>query len=348
MSAADPRSLDTPPNIATDTTGEAWAAGMVTIEHNRRVTTEPAADAVTEASKAGATTAQMEGGATAQAPADEATESKRRWSLRTRLFRSELWLIFGRRRDWVGLAVRCAVPILVHGASQTSASNTGGPDVFASITSNGLFAALAALALELPLFLPIAVAAISADTIAGEANLGTLRYLLAVPAGRTRLLAVKFGAIIVFTLVATLLVATLAAVLGLILFGGGPLTTLSGTSISFGAGVWRVLLVCLYITVMLAALGAIGLFVSTLTEQPIGATIAIMIIALGSEIADAIPQLSAIHTYLPTHYWLNFGDLLRDPMAIDRTVPGLVSAAAYIAIFLSAAWARFTTRDITS
>jgi len=348
MSAADPRSLDTPPNIATDTTGEAWAAGMVTIEHNRRVTTEPAADAVTEASKAGATTAQMEGGATAQAPADEATESKRRWSLRTRLFRSELWLIFGRRRNWVGLAVLCTVPILINVASKISDSTNGGPDFFASITSNGLFAALAALALELPLFLPIAVAAISADTIAGEANLGTLRYLLAVPAGRTRLLAVKFGAIIVFTLVATLLVATLAAVLGLILFGGGPLTTLSGTSISFGAGVWRVLLVCLYITVMLAALGAIGLFVSTLTEQPIGATIAIMIIALGSEIADAIPQLSAIHTYLPTHYWLNFGDLLRDPMAIDRTVPGLVSAAAYIAIFLSAAWARFTTRDITS
>src|SRR5262249_42147469 len=98
----------------------------------------------------------------------------------------------------------------------------------------------------------------------------------------------------------------------------------------------------------LAALGAIGLFVSTLTEQPIGATIAIMIIALGSEIADAIPQLSAIHTYLPTHYWLNFGDLLRDPMAIDRTVPGLVSAAASVPIFVSASGPRFTPRAITS
>src|SRR5215475_7053155 len=134
MSAADPRSLDTPPNIATDTTGEAWAAGMVTIEHNRRVTTEPAADAVTEASKAGATTAQMEGGATAQAPADEATESKRRWSLRTRLFRSELWLIFGRRRNWVGLAVLCTVPILVNIATKVSAPAPGnGPDFVQNI-----------------------------------------------------------------------------------------------------------------------------------------------------------------------------------------------------------------------
>jgi ABC-2 type transport system permease protein len=270
----------------------------------------------------------------------------RRWS--TRLFRSELWLIFGRRRNWVGLAVLCSLPILINIATKVSAPTGDGPDFFVNITSNGLFAALASLVLELPLFLPVAVAAISADAIAGEANLGTLRYLLAVPASRTRLLAVKFAAIIVFALVATLLVAVVAAVLGLILFGGGPFTTLSGTTISFGSGALRVLLVCLYVTVMLSALGAVGLFVSTLTEQPIGATIAILVLALGSEIADAIPQLHAIHPYLLTHYWLSFGDLLRDPMALDRTVPGLLSAAAYIAIFASAAWARFTGRDVAS
>ena len=104
----------------------------------------------------------------------------RRWS--TRLFRSELWLIFGRRRNWVGLAVLCSVPILINIATKVSAPASGGPDFFVNITSNGLFAALASLVLELPLFLPVAVAAISADAIAGEANLGTLRYLLAVPA----------------------------------------------------------------------------------------------------------------------------------------------------------------------
>jgi ABC-2 type transport system permease protein len=271
---------------------------------------------------------------------------RRGWS--TRLFRSELWLIFGRRRNWVGLAVLSLVPILINVATKIVGPSSGGPDFFVNITSNGLFAALAALALELPLFLPVAMAAISADAIAGEANLGTLRYLLTVPAGRTRLLGVKFAAIVAFGLVATLFVALVGAILGLILFGGGPMVTLSGTSLSFGAGAVRVLLVCLYITVMLAALGAIGLFVSTLTEQPIGATIAILILALASEIADAIPQLHAIHRYLPTHYWLNFGDLLRDPIALDRTVPGLLSAAAYIAIFVSAAWARFCGRDISS
>src|SRR5689334_21323869 len=99
-----------------------------------------------------------------------------------RFFRSELWLIFGRRRNWVGLAVLCTVPIIVNIAAKLSNPGDGnGPDFLSSITSNGLFAALAALTLELPVFLPIAVASIAGDAIAGEANLGTLRYLVAIP-----------------------------------------------------------------------------------------------------------------------------------------------------------------------
>src|SRR5262245_14340964 len=114
-----------------------------------------------------------------------------RW-VSTRFLRSELWLIFGRRRNWAGLAVLAAVPILIAIAVKASDGGGGGdgPECFASITDNGLFVALSALTVEIPLFLPIAVAAISADTIAGEANLGTLRYLLAVPVHRTRMLAV--------------------------------------------------------------------------------------------------------------------------------------------------------------
>ena len=88
-------------------------------------------------------------------------------------------------------------------------------------------------------------------------------------------------------------------------------------------GLWRLLLVCGYLAVCLAALGAIGLFVSTLTEQPIGATIGVVGLAIISQILDAVPQLSAIGPYLPTHYWLTFGDLLRDPIATDQIVPGL-------------------------
>src|SRR5436309_7718689 len=269
--------------------------------------------------------------------------------LSTRFFRSELLLIFGRRRNWVGMAVLAAVPILIIVAVKLSPpSGEGGPDFLRQITQNGIFAALTALTLEMPLFLPVAVAAISADSVAGEANLGTLRYLLAVPVDRTRLLVVKLGAITVFAFAATMVVAGVGALLGLAVFGAGPMVSLSGSQLPFWDGVLRLVLVCLYLTICLTGLGAIGMFVSTLTEQPIGATITILVIAVGSQIMDAIPQLSAIHAYLPTHYWLAFGDLLRDPIALDRTVPGLLSALAYVAIFGTAAWARFGGRDVTS
>jgi ABC-2 type transport system permease protein len=273
----------------------------------------------------------------------------------TRFLRSELLLIFGRRRNWAGMAVLAAVPVLIAVAvrfwaapSNGDGGGGGGPDFASQISNNGLFVALTALTLELPLFLPLSVAAISADSIAGEANLGTLRYLLAVPVNRTRLLAVKYLAIVIFAIAATLLVAVVGIVLGLAFFGGGKMTLLSGTQVSFGTGLWRLLLVCGYISLSLAALGAIGLFVSTLTEQPIGGTVAILILCIASEIMDAVPQLSAVQPYLFTHYWLAFGDLLRDPIAGQQVFKGLLVAAIYGAVFWTAAWARFAGKDVSS
>jgi ABC-2 type transport system permease protein len=267
-----------------------------------------------------------------------------------RLFRSELMLVFGRRRNWAGMAVLAAVPVLIAVVVKVTSGPRGGegPDFFTSITSNGLFVSLAALTLELPLFLPLAVATIAGDAIAGEANLGPLRYLLTAPVHRTRLLATKLAALVVFTAAATGLVAAVGSGIGLALFGGGRLTTLSGTQIGFGEGVWRLLLVCGYLTVCLTALAAAGLFISTLTEQPIGATIATVGLAVTSQILDAIPQLHVIHPYLLTHNWFGFGDLLRDPISTLSIGHGLLSAAIYVAAFGAAAWARFAGKDVSS
>jgi ABC-2 type transport system permease protein len=272
-----------------------------------------------------------------------------------RLLRSELWLIFGRRRNWAGLAVLAAVPVIVAIATKVSpptgggGTEGGGPDFFTSITSNGIFVALAALGLEIPLFLPLAVAAISADSIAGEANLGTLRYLLAVPVARTRVLLVKYAAVVIFAFAAALLVALVGALMGLALFGGGDVTLLSGARVSFGEGLLRTLGIWVYLSICLSALGAIGMFVSSLTEQPIGGTIAVMVLSVGSFILDSIPQLAWLHPYLLTHNWLAFGGFLTDPIGWDTGITaGLWSAGAYVLVFLCAAWARFAGRDVTS
>ena len=268
----------------------------------------------------------------------------------TRFLRSELRLIFRRRRNLAGLLVLAAVPVFIAVAVKVSSPGRGGggPDFFASITENGLFVALASLSIELGLFLPLAVAAISGDSVAGEANIGTLRYLLTVPVDRARLLGVKYAAIVLFSVAATLTVSVTGTVAGLVLFGGGDLTLLSGTQVSFTQGLLRVLLASLYLSACLASLGAVGLFVSTLTEQPIGAMIAVVIFSTASFILDQIPQVAWLHPFLITHHWLAFGDLFRSPIAWDGLQQGLYVAAAYAVVFWVAGWARFGAKDVTS
>jgi ABC-2 type transport system permease protein len=278
-----------------------------------------------------------------------AVRSAPRARVSTRFLRSELKIIFGRRRNLAGLAVLAAVPVILAIAVRVSSPSQGdGPDFISAIVGNGLFVAFAALTLELPLFLPLAVSAISGDSVAGEANLGTLRYLLAVPAGRTRLLAIKYAAIVIFALVATALVSLVGTIIGVALFGGGDMTLLSGTQTSMADGVWRLALSTLYLAAQLSALGAIGLFISTLTEQPIGATIAVVLVNVMMFILDSIAQLDWLHPWLLTHWWTAFGDLLRDPIATESISRGLITALVYAGAFWLAAWARLSTKDISS
>jgi ABC-2 type transport system permease protein len=278
----------------------------------------------------------------------DVSEAPRRPS--PRFLASELGLVLRRRRNQAGLLVLAGVPVLISIAVKLSSPGPGsdGPDFFGSITENGLFVALASLTIELGLFLPLAVAAVSGDSVAGEANIGTLRYLLTVPVGRTRLLAVKFAAISIFSVLATLLVTMTGIVMGLALFGGGSLTLLSGSQVGFGEGLLRVLAASAYLAVCFASLGAVGLFLSTLTEQPIGAMIAVLVFSTASFILDTIPQVAWLHPFLITHNWLAFGDLFRDPLGWGGIGHGLFVALAYAVVFWLAAWARFSTKDVTS
>ena len=168
-----------------------------------------------------------------------------------------------------------------------------------------------------------------------------------MPVTRLRLLLVKYAGIVVGAFFATYVVTLVGMLIGLALFGGGAVTLLSGTQISFGAGLLRVAAGRLYLACGLAALGAVGLFVSTLTEQPIAATIATLMFSSTSFVLDAIPQVAWLHPYLLTHHWLDFGDLLRDPIAWTHRRRACV-AASYAVVFFAAAWARFTTKDVTS
>jgi ABC-2 type transport system permease protein len=272
-----------------------------------------------------------------------------------RFFAAELRLVLFRRRNLLLLAVTAVFPLVIGIALRLAAPHPdngggGGPGAgfFDQLAGNGVFLTFIALSTLLVLVLPVVVSVVAGDSVAGEAGYGTLRYLLAVPAGRTRLLAVKYGVIVTFGLCATFIVSAVALVAGAVLFPIGPVTLLSGTTVSLADGLVRLLFVTLYVAAAMAALGAIGLAISTLTEHAIGAIAAIMILVVTSEVVDNVPQLSVVGPYLPTHWWLSFDSLLRAPVDTSTLLHGLLSFAVYAVLAGSFAWARFTSSDVTS
>ncbi|WP_024285201.1 ABC transporter permease [Cellulomonas sp. KRMCY2] len=268
-----------------------------------------------------------------------------------RLVRSELRLVFGRRRNIALLAGLSFVPLLLGTllfVTQDSALGGQGPGFIGRVTGNGLFLVVASLFMCLPFLLPLTTGIASGDAIAGEAQAGTLRYLLAVPVSRGRLLAVKALATMTFVGSAVAAIAVVALVVGAAYFGLGELTLLSGSTVPLSDGVLRIAGVALYVVLSLSGLVAVGLFLSSLTEVPVGAMAATVVVAIVSAVLDTLPQLAAIQPALLTHHWLNFAEFLRIQVDWGVLGRGLAVQAAWVAIFGALAWSRFTTADVTS
>lgn len=270
------------------------------------------------------------------------------------LFRSEITTVLRRWRTLALLGVLAAVPVLVGVAVKMETGDGGssggdghGPAFISQISNNGLFLVFASLAATLPFFLPMAVGVVAGDAVAGEAGSGTLRYLLVAPAGRTRLLLAKYASTLVFCLTATLVVAVSALTVGVLLFPVGDVTLISGTQISFGEGLLRAVAIAGVVAASLVGVAAVGLFVSTLTNSGIAAMATTVGLLITAQILDQFPQLHAVQPYLFPHYWLSFADLLREPVYWEQLQRNLGLQALYAAVFGSAAWARFTTKDIT-
>ncbi|MEU4546201.1 ABC transporter permease subunit [Nonomuraea dietziae] len=267
-----------------------------------------------------------------------------------RMLGSELSLTFRRPRNLAMLAVLAVVPVILGVVLRLVGDDlSDGPGgLLQQVTGNGFFLSFISLSALVPLLMPVAVAVVAADSVAGEASAGTLRYLLAAPAGRTRLLAVKYVNAVLFCLAVASAVSLAALVTGLLLFPAGPVTLLSGVAIPLGDALLRMLIVIGYVTAGMAALAAVALALSTLTEAPIGAIAATVVLVISTQVLRVIPQLDVLQPYLLPNWWGDFDAVLRDPIAFDDLSSGLLAFGAYILLFGSLAWARFTSKDITS
>jgi ABC-2 type transport system permease protein len=286
------------------------------------------------------------------------------------MIRVELVKLVRRPRNWVSLALLCGLPVLVAVfvvVTHVVPPPGQGPTLLSDVLSSGNLYPAAALAIVLPVFLPIAVAVVGGDAIAGEASSGMLRYLLARPVGRVRLLMAKLVALMAFVLTAVVLVAVSAYLIGIALFGDAPVTaptgggtlaapspvasaatSLSGTALSPTELILRIVGAVAFIAVSMLGVGAIALFLSTVTNSPLAAALGALAALITSQVLVTLNSADAVSPYLPTRYWLAWIDFFREPILWRNIDRGLAVQAVYVVVFLGAAWAHFATKDITS
>jgi len=265
----------------------------------------------------------------------------------------ELRKLLRRPRTWATIGVLNALPAIV--AVLLAVTNLAprpgqGPAFLSAVLTNGALFPLAALGIVLPLFLPIAVAVVAGDSVAGEAQAGTLRYLIARPAGRTRLMVAKLVAVLVFVLITVLTVAAVGYLLGTTMFQAQPAAGLSvsGTTLTVHQLIGRTVLAIGYVTVSMCGVAAFALFFSTFTDSPLGATLGALAVLVASTLLLTLDAAAPIAPYLPTRYWLAFVDLFRDPILWRDVLRGIVLQGVYAGVLLMAAWANFATKDIKS
>ena len=241
--------------------------------------------------------------------------------------RVELALLLRRRRVWLCWALLCALPALVAvllAATGLAPPPGRGGAFLSAVVSNGQLFPAAALALVLPVFLPITVAIVAGDAVAGEASAGTLRYLLVRPVGPAAAAAGEAG-------VGDGVRAARGAVRDRdrlrgggrarsasaptpTLGGAGGVTSLSGAVLSPAELLGRTALVVGYLALCMLALGAVGLFFSTLTDSPLAAALGVLALVVASAALQPLDAAGAIEPYLPTAHWLAWIDLYRDPI----------------------------------
>ncbi|MCX4469744.1 ABC transporter permease subunit [Micromonospora sp. NBC_01655] len=259
-----------------------------------------------------------------------------------------------RRRTQLALGFMVLLPLIILIAFQfdSGEDDRNGGGEFASLsdlaTSGGLNFTLFALLVSASFLLVVVVALFCGDTVASEASWGSLRYLLAVPVPRARLLAVKLLVALAYSALALLLLAGTALLAGTLRYGWEPLRSQVAAQLEPGEGLLRLLAVLGYLAVVLLAVAGLAFLLSVVTDAALGAVGGAVLLWILSSILDQITALGGIRAFLPTHYSSAWLGLLSTPVQTDDVVRGCISAIGYATLFWSLAFWRFTRKDITS
>jgi ABC-2 type transport system permease protein len=196
--------------------------------------------------------------------------------------------------------------------------------------------------------LVVMVALFCGDTVASEASWGSLRYLLAIPVPRARLLRQKLIVALSLSFGVNLLLPGWSYLVGGVFFGWAPGQSPLGGTFTTAAALQRLLIVVCYASIQSLLVAALAFLLSVLTDAPLGAVAGATMLVVVSNILDSIPSLDPYRRFLPTHFQYSWLDSLGQAIVWDDMMRGTGLVLIYSTVFFAVAWWRFQEKDILS
>jgi ABC-2 type transport system permease protein len=194
----------------------------------------------------------------------------------------------------------------------------------------------------------VIVALFAGDTVPSEASWASLRYLLAAPVRRERLLRQKLIVAALSSLVALVFLPAWTLVVGGIAYGWGPYVGPTGTQIGWPEFAGRLLIIVGYLLVELSVVGAFAFVLGVLTDAPLAAVGGAVLLMILCAILDSITALGSIRDGLPGHYAYAWRDALAPTVNYSDMITGALWSIGYAIIAVWFAFWYFLRKDITS
>ncbi|WP_067794422.1 ABC transporter permease [Actinomadura formosensis] len=269
---------------------------------------------------------------------------------RTLPLRVEAVRQFRRRRTLVAFGILLVLPWVLMLAFKLGGDPgpDGVPSLVGVATSSALNFALFALFAATGFLLVVAVALFCGDTVASEAGWSSLRYLLAAPVPRARLLRQKLVVALSYAVVAVVSLPLMSLVAGTVGFGWGDIELPTGGTVPVGTALGRMAIIIGYSLVAQLVVAALAFLLSVTTDSPLGAVGGAVGLVIVSNILDAVTALGSWRDFLPTHWMYAWMDALQPQIQWTGMAKGAAISLAYAVILFALAFRRFRTRDIVS
>jgi ABC-type transport system involved in multi-copper enzyme maturation permease subunit len=271
---------------------------------------------------------------------------------RTLPFRVEAVRQLRRRRTMIAFGILLVLPWILVGAFEVSgpASPGGGtPGLVTMATHGGLNFAAFLFFVSAGFLLVVAVALFCGDTVASEASWASLRYLLAAPVPRARLLRQKLAVALTYSTVAIVTLVAMALIAGTVAFGWHPLR-LPGTGVDlpYGTAFARLGIVLGYVLITELVVAALAFLLSVSTDSPLGAVGGAVGLVIVSNILDAVTALGSWREILPTHWQFAWLDAVQSQVTWGGMIEGGSVSVCYAVVLFALAFRHFRVRDIVS